>query len=77
MGLASRQGYDISLFSKLSGQVLGSAQMLIPRVTGALPQGLDWLGREVHHSPPSSPEVKNAWRYKSRPPPSTSPLYGA
>ena len=69
MGLVFRQEYDISLLSSLSRQLLGSAQMLIPELTEALSQGLEWLGREVHHSPPSSAEVKNAWRYKCSPPP--------
>jgi hypothetical protein len=31
-------------------------------------QGLSGRGREVDHSPPSSPELKNEWSYTSTPP---------
>jgi hypothetical protein len=36
-------------------------------VQGSLSLGLKRPGREADHSPPSSPEVKNAWRYTSIP----------
>jgi hypothetical protein len=29
--------------------------------TGVLSPGVKWLGRDVDHLPPSSPEVKNEW----------------
>jgi hypothetical protein len=38
-----------------------------PIGTGALSPRVKWLGREVDHSPLSSAEVKNAWRYISTP----------
>jgi hypothetical protein len=37
------------------------------RVTGALSLGVKRPGREADHSPPSSADVKNAWRYTSTP----------
>jgi hypothetical protein len=43
-------------------------QPLIEWVPGALSLGLKQPGREADHSPPSSAEVKNAWRYTSTPP---------
>jgi hypothetical protein len=39
-----------------------------PLGTGALSQGVKWLGNEADHSPPSSAKVKNAWSYTSTPP---------
>jgi len=41
------------------------------RLWGLLSMGagrIKWPGRESDHSPPSSAEVKNAWRYTSTPP---------
>jgi hypothetical protein len=38
-----------------------------PRVPGALSSGVKRPGREADHSPPSSPEIKNAWSYTSIP----------
>jgi hypothetical protein len=35
--------------------------------TRALSLGIKRLGREADHSPPSSAEVKNAWKYSSIP----------
>jgi len=34
---------------------------------GALSLRVKWLGCEADHLPPSSVEVKNAWRYNSTP----------
>jgi len=31
-------------------------------VPGALSLGVKWRGREADHSPPSSAELKNAWK---------------
>jgi hypothetical protein len=45
---------------------LHSAAYLEP-VTGSLSSGINRPGREADHSPPSSAEVKNAWRYTSGP----------
>jgi hypothetical protein len=38
------------------------------RAGGTVTPGVKWPGREADHSPPSSVEVKNAWRYTSTPP---------
>jgi hypothetical protein len=46
---------------------LGPSQPHIQRVPGTLPLGVERLGREADHSPPSSAEVKNAWNYTSTP----------
>jgi hypothetical protein len=42
---------------------------------GAISLGVKRPGREADHSPPSSTDVKNAWRYTSTP--NTSPSRGA
>jgi len=39
-----------------------------PMDTGGSYPGVKRPGREADHSPPSSPEVKNMWRYTSTPP---------
>jgi hypothetical protein len=56
------------LFATASRPVLGRTRTPIECVPGALSPGLKWLGHEDDHSPPSSPEVKNAWSYTSTPP---------
>jgi len=38
-----------------------------PVGTRGLSLGLKWPGREANHSPQSSAEVRNAWRYTSTP----------
>jgi hypothetical protein len=50
------------------GWALGPTQPLIQWVPGALSVEVKRPGREAHHSPPSSAEVKNAWIYTSTPP---------
>lgn len=35
---------------------------------GFLPMGVEWLGHETNHSPPSSVKVKNEWNYTTTPP---------
>jgi hypothetical protein len=45
--------------------VLGPTQPPIQQVPGALSLGVKRPGREADHSPPTSVEVKNAWRYTS------------
>jgi hypothetical protein len=69
----SRQGLRISLFTTVSRPALGPTQPLIQWVPGFVPLGVEWPGREADHSPPSSPEVKNAWSYTSTP---TKRLHG-
>jgi hypothetical protein len=58
----SRQG-RIFLFATTS---LGPTQPLTQWVP-VLSSGVQRLGREAKHSPPSSAEVKNAWSYTSTP----------
>jgi hypothetical protein len=50
------------------GPVLGPVQPPIHWVQGALSLGVKRPGREAHHSPPVSVEVKNTWIYTSMPP---------
>jgi hypothetical protein len=47
---------------------LGPTQTPIQWIPGALSLGVKRSGREADHSPPSSAEIKNAWRYISTPP---------
>jgi hypothetical protein len=58
LGLDSRRGLGIFLFTIASGMALGPTQPPIQWVAGALSLGLKWPGREADHSPPSSAEVK-------------------
>jgi hypothetical protein len=46
---------------------LGPTQPPFLGVPGILSPGVKRLRREADHSPPSSAEVKNAWRYTSTP----------
>jgi hypothetical protein len=50
-----------------SRPALGSIQPPIQQVPGALSAGVKRLEREADHSPSSSAEVKNVWRYTSAP----------
>jgi len=52
--------YDICTGSR---QTLGPIQPPIPGVPGALSLEAKRKGREADYSPPSSAEVKSAWRY--------------
>jgi hypothetical protein len=63
----SRQGLIIFLFASVSRRALGPTQPPIQRVSEALSLGIKRPGREADHSPPSSAEVQNAWRYTSTP----------
>jgi hypothetical protein len=58
-GFESRQGLGIFLFITASRPALGQFNLLS--------NGYQWLfpGCEADHSPPSSAEVKNAWRCTS------------
>jgi hypothetical protein len=61
-------GLGILLLTTASSTALGPTQPPIQWVPGALSLEVKRPGREAHHSPPSSAEVKNAWRYISTPP---------
>jgi hypothetical protein len=74
-GFDSRRGLGIFLFSTASRPALGPTQPPIHWVPGALSPGIKRPGREADHSPPSSAEVKNVWRYTSTP--NTSSWCGA
>jgi hypothetical protein len=56
------------LFSTSSRPTLGPTQPPIQWVRGALYPGVKLPGREVHHLPPTSAEVKKTWIYTSTPP---------
>jgi hypothetical protein len=53
------------LFSTLSRPALGSTQLPIHWVPGALSSGVKRPGREADHSSPASAEVKKMWIYIS------------
>jgi hypothetical protein len=53
----------IFLFTTLSRPALGPTQPPIQWVPGVLYLGVRRPGREADHSPPTSAEVENAWRY--------------
>jgi hypothetical protein len=61
----SRQGLGIFLFSTASRPALGPNQPPFQWVPGALSPMIKRPGRKANHTPPSSAEVKNAWRYTS------------
>jgi hypothetical protein len=68
---AGRPGFDFQrgqgtfLFATALRSALGSTQLPIQCVSGALSLGVKWPGREADHSFPSSADVKNAWSYIS------------
>jgi hypothetical protein len=53
------------IFSLRHSTQTESGAQYVPEV---LNLGVKWLGREFHHSPLSSAEVKNAWIYTSTTP---------
>jgi hypothetical protein len=65
LGFDSQRGLGIFLFSTASRPTLGSTQSPIQWVPGAFSQRVKRSGREADRSPPSSVEIKNAWRYTS------------
>jgi hypothetical protein len=68
LGLDSRRGLGIFLFTTTSRMALGPTQPPIQWVTGALYVGAKLSGHEANHSPPScAEEKKNDWRYTSTP----------
>jgi hypothetical protein len=58
LGLDSRQGLGISLFSTAYRTALGPTHSPIQWVPGAFSLGVKRLEREADHSPPSSAEVR-------------------
>jgi hypothetical protein len=58
----------IFLFTTASRPALRPTQTPIQWVPVAHSLGIKRPGREADHSPPSSVEVKNAWKYTSTPP---------
>jgi len=54
-------------FPTASVPALGPIHSPIKWVAGALTPGVKRLGHEADHSPPSSAEFKNAWKYNSTP----------
>ena len=65
--LADRQAQETFLFSKTSRPALGLTSPPIEWAPGALPAGLNWLGRQADHSPPSNTDVKNEWSNTTTP----------
>jgi hypothetical protein len=55
-------------YSISSRPALGSNQLPIQWVPGALSLGIKRQGREADYSPPTSAEVKKMWIYTSTPP---------
>jgi hypothetical protein len=58
LGFDSRRGLGIFLFTTASRSAQGPTQPPIQWVPGSLSLGVERLGREADHSPPSSAEVK-------------------
>jgi hypothetical protein len=68
LGFDSRLGLGISLFTIVSRMALRPTQPPIQWVPGTFSRGVKRPGREAHHSPPSSAEIKNPWIFTSTPP---------
>jgi hypothetical protein len=58
LGIDSRWGLEIFLFTTVSRTALGPTQSPTQWVKGAFPLGVKRPEREAGHSPPSSAEVK-------------------
>jgi hypothetical protein len=57
-----------SLYATALSPAMESTQRPVQLVPGTLFPEVKRPGRERHHSPTSSAEVKNAWSYASTPP---------
>jgi hypothetical protein len=68
VGVLSPCGVKNFHFSMSSRPAVGSTQLTIQWVPGALSPGVKRLGREADHSPPTSAELKKMWVYTSTPP---------
>jgi hypothetical protein len=68
LGFDHRLELGIFLFATVSRTALGTTQPPIQLVPRTLPLEVKLPGREADHSPPSSAEFKNVWRYTSTPP---------
>jgi len=55
----------IFLFIIASRASLGSTQLPVQWVLGALTPSVKWLGHGANHSPLPTAEVKNVWSYTS------------
>jgi hypothetical protein len=67
-GFESQEGVGIYFFATMSRLALGPTQRPIQWVPGALfSLVVEWSGSEADHSPPSSADVKNAWKYTYTP----------
>jgi hypothetical protein len=64
-GFASRQGLGVFLFTTMSRPALGLTLAPVQWVPGTVSLGVKRSVCEADHSPPSSAEVKNAWRCTS------------
>jgi hypothetical protein len=63
----SRLGKEFSLLHVVQTGP-GAHPTSYQKVPGALSPGVKRSGREAHHSPPTSAEVKKMWIYASTPP---------
>jgi len=60
--------WGLLLFTIVCRPTLGSTQLPIQWVRGALSWGIKWPGHVAENLSPSDAEVKNAWSYMSTPP---------
>jgi len=67
LGFETRQGLGIFQFTTVSRPALEPTLPPIQWVPGVLSLEVKRPGRETDHSPPSSAEVNNVWRYNSTP----------
>jgi hypothetical protein len=67
LGVESRRGLEVFLFSAVCDATLRPARPPVWWVQGALSLGMGRPGRGADHSPPSGAEVGNAWSCASAP----------
>jgi hypothetical protein len=61
------RGKILSLLQNNPDWLFGTPSLIFSGYPGST-KGVKWLGHDVNHSPPSSPEVKNEWSYTFAPP---------